>query len=318
MQLWIALAIAPSVFAGSLPSRSLDLVSRDTKEGDRPYPPAFCLCRSGDEDGPVDTAATDTTLTQVVCKQVPDSTFKIYDSPDKDPLHGGCFSYYFIDFFFNINESMEYFDPKCREVSKQCQYWAECWGGDGTVEQGQVMAKGNPNGTCGEQKGPSEEEEKKKKKREEEKPVLLSTRTPQLTDDDVPPFDEPFCLCKYGAETDDMGDKTLTQDACTHVPDSQYFVYENSAGDLQGGCFSYSFEKDFPDINATAAYFQNLCTTESGNQCQYFSECWGGGGTTDDGQVVARGNHSCPGDPPGNDGSLHSRNAPVVLPRQVE
>lgn len=89
MQLWIALAIAPSVFAGSLASRSPDLVSRDTKEGDRPYPPAFCLCRSGDEDGPVDTAATDTTLTQVVCKQVPDSTFKIYDSPDKDPLHGG-------------------------------------------------------------------------------------------------------------------------------------------------------------------------------------------------------------------------------------
>lgn len=136
---------------------------------------------------------------------------------------------------------MEYFDPKCREVSKQCQYWAECWGGDGTVEQGQVMAKGNPNGTCGEQKGPSEEEKKKKKKRDEEKPVLLSTRTPQLTDDDVPPFDEPFCLCKYGDETDDMGDKTLTQDACTHVPDSQYFVYENSAGDLQGGVRSFFF-----------------------------------------------------------------------------
>lgn len=136
---------------------------------------------------------------------------------------------------------MEYFDPKCREVSKQCQYWAECWGGDGTVEQGQVMAKGNPNGTCGEQKGPSEEEEEKKKKRDEEKTVLLSTRTPQLTDDDVPPFDEPFCLCKYGAETDDMGDKTLTQDACTHVPDSQYFVYENSAGDLQGGVRSFFF-----------------------------------------------------------------------------
>lgn len=259
---------------------------------------------------------------------------------------------------------MEYFDPLCREVSKQCQYWAECWGGDGTVEQGQVMAKGNPNGTCGEQKGPSEEEEEKKKKRDEEETVLLSTRTPQLTDDDVPPFDEPFCLCKYGAEDDDMGDKTLTQDACTHVPDSQYSVYENAAGDLQGGvrsffflfpffsslpyhpkksapsprttterkkkkenslirnqceqCFSYSFEKDFPDINATAAYFQNLCTTESGNQCQYFSECWGGGGTTDDGQVVARGNHSCPGDTPPNDGSLHSRNAPVLLPRQIE
>lgn len=140
---------------------------------------------------------------------------------------------------------MEYFDPLCREVSKQCQYWAECWGGDGTVEQGQVMAKGNPNGTCGEQKGPSEEEEeeekKKKKKRDEETPVLLSTRTPQLTDDDVPPFDEPFCLCKYGAEDDDMGDKTLTQDACTHVPDSQYFVYENSAGDLQGGVRSFFF-----------------------------------------------------------------------------
>lgn len=110
------------------------------------------------------------------------------------------------------------------------------------MEQGQVMAKGNPNGTCGEQKGPSEEEEeKKKKKRDEEKPVLLSTRTPQLTDDDVPPFDEPFCLCKYGAEDDDMGDKTLTQDACTHVPDSQYFVYENSAGDLQGGVRSFFF-----------------------------------------------------------------------------
>lgn len=144
---------------------------------------------------------------------------------------------------------MEYFDPKCREVSKQCQYWAECWGGDGTVEQGQVMAKGNPNGTCGEQKGPSEEEEeeekKKKKKREEEKPVLLSTRTPQLTDDDVPPFDEPFCLCKYGAEDDDMGDKTLTQDACTHVPDSQYFVYENAAGDLQGGVRSFFFSPPF-------------------------------------------------------------------------
>lgn len=110
------------------------------------------------------------------------------------------------------------------------------------MEQGQVMAKGNPNGTCGEQKGPSEEEEEeKKKKRDEEKPVLLSTRTPQLTDDDVPPFDEPFCLCKYGAETDDMGDKTLTQDACTHVPDSQYFVYENSAGDLQGGVRFFFF-----------------------------------------------------------------------------
>lgn len=140
---------------------------------------------------------------------------------------------------------MEYFDPKCREVSKQCQYWAECWGGDGTVEQGQVMAKGNPNGTCGEQKGPSEEEEEKKKKRDEEKTVLLSTRTPQLTDDDVPPFDEPFCLCKYGAEDDDMGDKTLTQDACTHVPDSQYFVYENSAGDLQGGVRSFFFSSCF-------------------------------------------------------------------------
>lgn len=147
---------------------------------------------------------------------------------------------------------MEYFDPKCREVSKQCQYWAECWGGDGTVEQGQVMAKGNPNGTCGEQKGPSEEEEEeKKKKRDEETPVLLSTRTPQLTDDDVPPFDEPFCLCKYGAEDDDMGDKTLTQDACTHVPDSQYFVYENAAGDLQGGVrsfFFFSFFLPFPII----------------------------------------------------------------------
>lgn len=116
------------------------------------------------------------------------------------------------------------------------------------MEQGQVMAKGNPNGTCGEQKGPSEEEEeekKKKKKRDEEKPVLLSTRTPQLTDDDVPPFDEPFCLCKYGAEDDDMGDKTLTQDACTHVPDSQYFVYENSAGDLQGGVRSFFFSSFF-------------------------------------------------------------------------
>lgn len=107
------------------------------------------------------------------------------------------------------------------------------------------MAKGNPNGTCGEQKGPSEEEEEKKK-RDEETPVLLSTRTPQLTDDDVPPFDEPFCLCKYGAETDDMGDKTLTQDACTHVPDSQYFVYENSAGDLQGGVRSLFFSVFLP------------------------------------------------------------------------
>lgn len=112
------------------------------------------------------------------------------------------------------------------------------------MEQGQVMAKGNPNGTCGEQKSPSEEE-KKKKKRDEEKPVLLSTRTPQLTDDDVPPFDEPFCLCKYGPETDDMGDKTLTQDACTHVPDSQYFVYENAAGDLQGGVRSFFFSSFF-------------------------------------------------------------------------
>lgn len=117
------------------------------------------------------------------------------------------------------------------------------------MEQGQVMAKGNPNGTCGEQKGPSEEEEeKKKKKRDEAKPVLLSTRTPQLTDDDVPPFDEPFCLCKYGAEDDDMGDKTLTQDACTQVPDSQYFVYENAAGDLQGGVRSFFSPFFFPSL----------------------------------------------------------------------